>query len=134
MDLVLEEVNNLMFELANNLEFYHNDSLGLFTSDNYEQLEEAYYLYIVPSLDIVDNNIREGFNDLFDKYQKYILIISAIFLICLVVFIIYIKIFFIPSIKHMLNITKCIIRIIPTSIIYENQDLENWLEKMNNEE
>ena len=134
LDLILEEVNNLLFELGNNLEFYNNDSLGLYTSNNYEQLEEAYYYYIVPSLDIVDNNIREGFQDLFDKYQKYILIISAIFLICLVVFIIYIKVFFIPSIKHMLNITKCIIRIIPTSIIYENQDLENWLEKMNNEE
>ena len=36
-----------MFELTNNLEFYNNDSLGLYTSDNYEQLEEAYYFYIV---------------------------------------------------------------------------------------
>ena len=134
LDLILEEVNNLIFELANNLEFYDNNSLGLFTSNNFEQLEEAYYYYIVPSLNIVDNKIREGFQDLFDNYQKYILIISSVFLFCLVVFIIYIKIFFIPTIIHMLNISKCIIRIIPTSIISENQDLENWLEKMNNDE
>jgi hypothetical protein len=133
LDLILEEVNNLVFEMDNNLENYNNNTLGLFSSNNFEQLEEAFYFYIVPSLDIVDNKIREGFQDLFDNYQSYIVIISIIFLISLIIFIIYIKVIFIPMIKYMLNISKCIIRIIPTSIISENQDLENWLEKMNNQ-
>ena len=63
-----------------------------------------------------------------------IIIISILvcYAIILILFIEYIRDIFIPKIKYLLSVTKCLIRIIPTSIISTNKDLEIWLDKLNN--
>ena len=35
--------------------------------------------------------------------------------------------------EYLLSISKCVVKIIPSSMISSNQDLENWLEKLNND-
>ena len=50
----------------------------------------------------------------------------------MVIFIIYVKFFFLKKLDYFLNISKCIVKIIPSTMISTNPDLENWLERMNN--
>jgi hypothetical protein len=50
----------------------------------------------------------------------------------MVIFFIYVKFRFLKNLDYFLQISKCIVKIIPSSMISTNQDLENWLEKMNN--
>jgi hypothetical protein len=49
------------------------------------------------------------------------------------IFIIYVKFSFLKKLDYFLNISKCVVKIIPSNMISMNQDLESWLEKMNNQ-
>jgi hypothetical protein len=50
----------------------------------------------------------------------------------MIIFINYVVFIFLRKLVYFLNISKCVVKIIPCNIISTNPDLENWLEKINN--
>ena len=64
--------------------------------------------------------------------RKIIIFLIYFFNLGVLIFILYVKYGFMVTFEYLLSISKCVIKIIPSSMICSNQDLEDWLEKMNN--
>ena len=76
--------------------------------------------------------ILKSMHSMVKSEKNKIIIIIIIFNIGVLIFILYVKYGFRRTFEYLLSISKCIIKIIPSSMISSNQDLENWLEKLNN--
>ena len=127
INFIFESVNNLKFEIQSG-----KSPDNLVNSNVFNNLEEALYLRVIPTIMVFINTIEKAVESLFNKKMIIIISILVCYAIILILFIEYIRDIFIPKIKYLLSVTKCLIRIIPTSIISTNKDLENWLDKLNN--
>ena len=100
----------------------------LFSSNNFNQLELIFYKYIVP----VSNNFGGLCKVSLNNYLKKEKILILILIICLGViiagFCIYIIVFFVKKLIHLLSVSRCILKIIPTTVINNTPDLEVWIE------
>ena len=100
----------------------------LFSSNNFNQLELIFYKYIVP----VSNNFGGLCKISLNNYLKKEKILILILIICLGViiagFCIYIIVFFVKKLIHLLSVSRCILKIIPTTVINNTPDLEVWIE------
>jgi hypothetical protein len=67
-----------------------------------------------------------------NNYLKKEKILILILIICLGViiawFCIYIIVFFVKKLIHLLSVSRCILKIIPTTVINNTPDLEVWIE------
>ena len=127
INFIFESVNNLKFEIQSG-----KSPDNLVNSNVFNNLEEALYLRVIPTIMVFINTIEKAVESLFNKKMIIIISILVCYAIILILFIEYIRDIFIPKIKYLLSVTKCLIRIIPTSIISTNKDLEIWLDKLNN--
>ena len=105
-----------------------NNHTELFNTTFFTQVEEIFYNYIIPVGDFFSSIVV---NDL-DKYlgeKKYIVVILIIILaVLMVVYCLIFGIIFLNQLVHYLSISRCIMKIIPTSVIIATQDLETWIE------
>ena len=127
INFIFESVNNFVFEIQSG-----KSPDNLVNSYIFNNLEEALYLRVIPSIMNFIKTIEKAVETVFNKNLIKIITILVCYAIVLILFIEYIKDIFIPKIKYSLSVTKCLIRIIPTSIISTNKDLEIWLDKINN--
>ena len=127
INFIFESVNNLKFEI-----YSGKKPDNLVNSYIFKNLEGALYLRVIPTIMVFIKTIEVAVESLFNKNMIIIISILVCYAIILILFIEYIKDIFIPKIKYLLSVTKCLIRIIPTSIISTNKDLEIWLDKLNN--
>ena len=115
------------FEIKNRTESNYNKK-QLFKSNHFRNIEYIFCNYII--------NIEENFSDLINKeLLKYLdntkFFISFIVIYIGVANIIYCLIFGIYIIKKLvyyLTISRCIMKIIPISVILNTQELEAWIE------
>ena len=105
-----------------------NNHTELFNTTFFTQVEEIFYNYIIPVGDFFSSIVV---NDL-DKYlgeKKYIVVILIIILaVLMVVYCLIFGIIFLNQLVNYLSISRCIMKIIPTSVIIATQDLETWIE------
>ena len=57
-----------------------------------------------------------------------IIIMVVIFAIVIMIFAVYVIFVFIQKLIHLLSVSRCILRIIPTSVITNTNELESWIE------
>ena len=134
LDFVLNKVTELVseatFSLNNNDSYYIKDTFG---STTFSKMEDSFYNYLMPVTNRINNAIYESMKNLL-KYKLFIIIsIIVLFNIGVLIFIVYVKYGFMRTFEYLLSISKCIVKIIPASMISTNQDLENWLERLNND-
>ena len=134
LDFVLNKVTELVseatFSLNNNASYYIKDTFG---STTFSKMEDSFYNYLMPVTNRIDNAIYESMKSLLKEKLFVIGIIIVIFNFGIFIFIIYVKYGFMRTFEYLLSISKCVVKIIPSSMISSNQDLENWLEKLNND-
>ena len=100
----------------------------LYNTNYFQQMEEIFYKYIRPVGDIFAQIVNDDF-DLFLKREKTIITILVICLtIIMFLYCLYLGIFFIRKLIHYLSVSRCIMKIIPTSVIISTQELETWIE------
>ncbi len=134
LDFVLNKVTELVseatFSLNNNDSYYIKDTFG---STTFSKMEDGFYNYLMPVTNRINNAIYESMKNLL-KYKLFIIIsVIVVFNIGVLIFIVYVKYGFMRTFEYLLSISKCIVKIIPASMISTNQDLENWLERLNND-
>ena len=133
IDFIDEKVANLLYEYESNSMINPNySSFDLFSSMTFAVLENIYYTYVIPVIDRLDEVILDDVNKELSKNKNTAIIVILLLMFSMIIFIIYVKFRFLKKIDYFLQISKCIVKIIPSSMISTNQDLENWLEKMNN--
>ena len=132
--LISDKIINIYIkDKMNSKNVINYERANLFKSEEYLEIEYIYYNYIYG----IDKSLSRVIKSNIISYLKYKkeIIISLIFYLILVT-ILYFFIFmgiYIPRLIHFINVTRSVIKIIPTSIIMITQDLEKWIEsKYNN--
>jgi len=105
----------------------------LFKSEDYQIIEHIYYNFIYGVDKVLSEIIKTNLDDyLCNKKIIIIVLIFALILVQLIYFFVFMGIY-IPRLIHFINVTRSVIKIIPTFIIMVTQDLEKWIEnKYNN--
>ena len=100
----------------------------LYNTTYFQQMEEIFYKYIIPVGDIFAEIVNKDIN-FFLKKEKTIIIILVVCLgVIMFIYCLYLGIFFVRILIHYLSVSRCVMKIIPTSVIISTQELETWIE------
>jgi hypothetical protein len=100
----------------------------LFETNFFNELETIFYKYIAPISDNFSIVVQNSLNNYLEMKLITIIIMVCVFAICIMIFAIYVIFIFINKLIHLLSVSRCILRIIPTAVITHTQELEIWLE------
>ena len=130
---LIKLINELIFSIKKQYEFIYNENhfyykRNLFNSSHYQQIEKIFFNYL---MSVSDNFYICIKNDLFSYLlQKHIIVVILIiiFAISTTIYCLITRITLIKKIIHNLKVSRCIMKIIPTSIIISTPELETWIE------
>ena len=121
---LLDEMNN------NNTDFKRSD---LFISESYQIVEYIYYNYIYGVDKVLGDVIKSNLLNYLNDKKRIIITLILCLIISLIVYSFVFMLIYVPRLIHFIDVTRSVIKIIPTSIIMITQDLEKWIEsKYNN--
>ena len=126
--LVEDIVDNIYKEYTMN---YHEESFNtfqLFNTSYFNQMEEIFYKYIIPVGDIFAKLVNDDLEHYLNENKIMVLILVCILGIIVIIYCLIFGIIFINQLIHYLSVSRCVMKIIPTSVIIATQDLENWIE------
>ena len=104
------------------------DKKQLYNSTDFKNIEHIYFNYIYGVSDIFENVTKNDFYSYLEAINHYISIsIISIGIVSIIYCIIYWKILS-KKLIHYLSISRCVMKIIPTSVIISTQELEDWIE------
>ena len=130
---LLKLIEDLIFSLNKKYEI-NNDTNSLYYKKNlfnetyYKEIEKIFFKYFMN----VDGNfvscLLEDLIFYLFKSQIIVIIIMVSFAIIAIIFCIIYKIVILKKLIHYLTVSRCIMKIIPTSVIMNTQELETWIE------
>jgi PAS domain S-box-containing protein len=100
----------------------------LFETTYFNELETIFYKFITPISDNFSLVVKNSLSSYLRLRQITIIILVCVFAICIMIFAIYVIFIFINKLIHLLSVSRCILRIIPTVVITHTQELEIWIE------
>ena len=128
MKLIDDLVDNIYKEYRmeqNSTDFFKQK---LFNSSYFQQMEEIFYKYIIPVGDIFAKLVKKDFNEFLKNKKTLITILVVCLGVIMFIYCFYLGIFFVRKLVHYLSVSRCIMKIIPTSVIINTQELETWIE------
>ena len=123
-----QKLDNIWREFDLNSENVNYTSFSEFSTEDYGELEYISTQYFSKIINIyceVIEKSREDYGSLEEGNIKIIIIMMIIFMwiFCLYVIFIYVN-----NLIHLLLISRCIFKIIPTRVINQTKDLEDWID------
>jgi hypothetical protein len=122
-----EMKNGQSYTLSNNVTTIFSNPL-LYESKNFRDLEYIFYNYITPISDAFADVVSASLDDYLSDVKMNIVILICVFVFCILLFSFYIAFIFTRKLIHLLSVARVILKIIPTSVINNTQDLETWIE------
>ena len=107
---------------------YNYTSFYEFSTDSYGELEYISSQYFHKIIDIYCEVIEESRKEYGSQEEGNIKIIIIIMIIFLWIFCLYVIFIYINNLVHLLLISRCIFKIIPTRVINQTKDLEDWID------
>ena len=99
-----------------------------FESSYFNSLEYVFYNYITPLNDNFAVVVQLAMTNYLSSRKIIIIILICIFGLSMLLTSIYIAFIFTDKLIHLLSVSRCILRIIPTNVINNTQELETWIE------
>ena len=100
----------------------------LFGKSYFNQMELIFYKYIIPVGDNFARLVNEDLDHYLTERKILVLILVCVLGAIMIVYSLIFGIIFINQLMHYLSVSRCIMKIIPTSVIISTQDLEKWIE------
>ena len=104
------------------------DNVKLYNTSSFNELETIFYKYVAPVSYNVDSIITSSLKVYLETQFIVLSSISASLVLCMVVMAVWIGVFGVKRLVHLLSVSRCILKIIPTIVINNTQDLELWIE------
>ena len=101
---------------------------SLFNTSYFNQMEEIFYKYIIPVGDNFANLVNEDLDNYLSERKILVLILTCVLGTIMIIYCLIFGIIFINQLIHYLSVSRCVMKIIPTSVIISTQDLETWIE------
>lgn len=129
LKLIDETVNNIQKDQEMKLEADSNfDNIKLYNTSSFNELESIFYKYVSPVSYNLDEVVTESLKDYLNTKFILLSIISASLLLSMIIISFWVGVFGVKRLIHLLSVSRCILKIIPTIVINNTQDLELWIE------
>ena len=127
--IVRHELDNIWreYELKNGVEKNYT-SFCEFSSDSYSLLEYLNNEYLSKIINIYCEVIEKSNKEFGEIVKTDIRSIIIIMIMILWIFCLYVIFFYIKTLIHLLLISRCVFKIIPTRVINQTKDLEDWID------
>ena len=119
--------NNENYILKNGQNVIFN-SIYLYESESFKDLETVFYKYIAPVSDNFSKICISSLSSYLKKKKNIVVLLIVIFCIMVILLCLYMAFCFVNKLIHLLSVSRCILKIIPTTVINNTQELENWIE------
>ena len=100
----------------------------LYSSTSFNNLEYVFYKYIAPVANNFSSICIKCLLDYLNEKRNIVIALIIIFCILVTIFCSYVGLLFISKLIHLLSVSRCILKIIPTTVINNTQELEMWIE------
>ncbi|MCQ2816891.1 MAG: PAS domain S-box protein, partial [archaeon] len=100
----------------------------LYDTPQFLTLENIFYYFITPVSDNFAKVFQSSLDDYLSQKKTIMLLLIILFGVIMIAISLYIAIFFVDRLIHLLSVSRCILKIIPTTVINSTQELENWIE------
>ena len=104
------------------------DTKSLYNETVIKDCEYLYYNYLVSFIDNIASATLHNQKKQLDHQRKIAIIIYVIVIVETIIYSAYIWIIFLKKIIYLLSVARCILRIIPISVIYSTPEVANWIE------
>ena len=101
---------------------------NLFSDPSYGEIEKIFFKYVMPIEANFVEYISDDLNEFLSKNKIIVIIIILIMGTMGIIICVLSRLFLINKLIHNLRVSRCIIKIIPTSVIINTQELETWIE------
>ena len=128
INIIEDIVENIYKEYSMKYKQEGFNSFQLFNTSYFNQMEEIFYKYIIPVGDNFAKLVKEDLDHYLTENKIMVLILVCILGVIIIIYCLIFGIIFINQLIHYLCVSRCIMKIIPTSVIIATQDLENWIE------
>ena len=105
-----------------------NNHTELFNLQFFSQIEEIFYNYIIPVGDYFSRIVKSDLDNYLGDKKGIVIILVIVLVVVMILYSLVFGIIFVNQLVHYLSISRCIMKIIPTSVIIATQDLETWIE------
>jgi hypothetical protein len=100
----------------------------MYNNENFYIIEKVFYNYLIAISDNFSLVIQRGFEINVEKLIHLLTTIMIVFGICIFITAVYIGVIYVKTLVHLLSVSRCILKIIPTVIISSTPELESWIE------
>jgi len=100
----------------------------LFETNYFRDMEYAFYNYITPISDNFADVVSNSLNNYLLNWRGIIIILISVFGFIVLLYASYVGFFSTDELIHLLSVSRCIFRIIPTNVITNTAELESWIE------
>jgi hypothetical protein len=112
----------------NNTENKIKIKLSLFETEYFQLMERIFYTYILPIGNNFAKIVTSNLGEFLNRSRTLIIILLMILIVLIVIFCVFFGLALIKKLIHYLSVSRCIMKIIPTSVIINTQELESWIE------
>ena len=137
-DNIINSANNTdnIMQLISNFRdnIYRKDSLQngrmrqmMFNSSLYKDIEYLFFNYIYTVEDIFENTVISSLNDYIKINKFFLIILAAIYSVTMIIYNIIYLIILTPQLVHLINISRGILKIIPSNVIMNTPELQNFI-------
>ena len=125
---LIKLIDDLVDNIQKEYDMYKGNKQNLFNSSYFRQIEYMFYNYIFEVGDNFGEILNNDLNDFLDYRSVIVIFIAAISAIVILIYCLIFGLFFTRKLVHHLSVSRCIMKIIPTSVIVSTQELEAWIE------
>ena len=100
----------------------------LYETDSFSLLETVFYKYIIQISDNFSEICIQNLLSYLDNKKEFVIILVIILSTILIGLCVYIELYFVAKLIHLLSVSRCILKIIPTTVINNTPELESWIE------
>jgi len=127
--IVNNELDNIWreYELKNGQDTSYT-SFYEFSSESYALLEYINNEYLSKIINIYCKIIEDSAKEYGENIKTDIRSIIIVMIMIMWIFCLYVIFFYIKNLIHLLLISRCIFKIIPTRVINQTKDLEDWID------
>jgi hypothetical protein len=124
----IEKEYNIQLKIKNETNDLETIKLSLFSTDYFQLMEDIFYKYILPVGNKFANITTTDLNYFLNNNKTLIVLFLLLLLILIIIYCVFMGITLINQLIHYLGVSRCIMKIIPTSVIINTQELESWIE------
>jgi hypothetical protein len=100
------------------------ESQNMFSNDLYKDIEYLFFNYVYSVESIFENTVRSSLDDYIKKNKFFLIILLEVFCITMIIYNITYIVILTPKLVHLMNISRGVIKIIPTSVIMNTPELQ----------